>query len=182
MPVKRTRTAAGEAIRNATKALDGAKVPVGWFAKDRYPNGGPAVAYVAAIQEFGTPKIPPRPYMRIAGEKNKEAWKNNFGKAATLILKGKLAPADGLEMIGIGISGDIRKQIASTSSPPLSKFTLMMRKMKREDQSRKVNGAFLQEAANRLAAGESTDDAPDDPLRDTTLMISTLTYQVELKK
>jgi len=182
MPVKQTRTAAGEALRKATKALQGAEVRVGWFDKDRYPNGGPPVAYVAAIQEFGTSKIPPRPYMRIAGDRHKDAWKNNFGKAATAILKGNYTAEQGLEILGLGIAGDIRAQIAATNTPPLSDLTLMLRKMKRKDQSKKITGASLAEAAHRLAKGESVDGVPSDPLRDTTLMISTLTSQVKVNK
>lgn len=49
----------------AIKGLDGLEGKTGWFETARYPDGT-AVAYVATIHEFGTPRIPARPFMRPA--------------------------------------------------------------------------------------------------------------------
>lgn len=52
-------------IRNALAAQGVESIEIGYFASDRYPDGTP-VSNVAAWQEFGTERIPERPFMRTA--------------------------------------------------------------------------------------------------------------------
>lgn len=50
------------------------KIEVGFFEGEKYPDGTP-VAAVAARNEFGGGKVPPRPFMRTCIEKRKRLWR-----------------------------------------------------------------------------------------------------------
>ena len=71
MQLKRGNPKAFQTLDINLKALAKIEGKVGWFESAEYPEGTP-VAYVAAIQELGHGKIPPRPFMAPAMKKNKE--------------------------------------------------------------------------------------------------------------
>ena len=64
-----------------TKLNDLAKetktLKVGFFKNSTYPDGT-YVAQNAFWQEYGTPKIPPRPFFRTAIAQNKGKWSKGF--------------------------------------------------------------------------------------------------------
>jgi len=152
MKVKRK---SNPAFDKAIKQLDKAKTArVGWFESAQYKDGTP-VAYVATIQEYGSPKnkIPPRPFFRNAIEANKQEWKgiaNEYGKH---IVNGKATIDQAMEAIGLVAAGDVRKSISEIMEPPLAESTIKTRN-KRGNTSVK-------------------------PLVDTGYMVSTVTSVVE---
>ena len=60
-----------------------AKIEVGFFEGEKYPNGK-SVAEVAAFNEFGGGHTPPRPFMRTCCERRRNKWrkvvKDNLAK------------------------------------------------------------------------------------------------------
>lgn len=140
------------------------RVRVGFLEGATYPDGT-LVAMVAAIQEFGAPRarIPPRPYFRTMVSAKKGEWPD----AVRVLLKDNDYDVRlTLEQVGAGVAKQLRDSILDLTSPPLSPVTLMLRKMKSEDQSLVVTGKTVGEAARRVAAGESTAGIPAKPLID----------------
>lgn len=150
------------------------QLSVGWFKDAKYEDGTP-VASVAAQNEFGTLKVPARPFIRPAIEDNKSKWKSYIkyffeeGKGTEYVLNG----------IGEVISSDIKQKIEEVHSPELSPITLILRKWRRE--GRKITLDSVSEAITALKNGEGYSGVPTKPLIDTGYMIASLT-SVVIKK
>lgn len=143
---------------------DGAKLRVGFLENAKYPDGTP-VAMVAAIQDFGAPraKIPPRPFFRNMIADKQHEWP---GAVAGLLRTNGFDTQAALDQAGFAIGGQLQESIIQTNSPPLSPTTLMLRKMKSQDQSLVVTGKTVGEARARVDAGESVAGVPTKPLID----------------
>jgi len=177
MKVKRK---SNPAFDKAIKQLDKAKTArVGWFESSQYEDGTP-VAYVAAIQEYGSPKnsIPPRPFFRNAIEANQQEWKgiaNEYGKR---IVNGQATIDQAMEAIGLVAAGDVRKSISEIMEPPLSPVTLLLRKWKSEGQ--KISGKSVGWAAHLVKLGlDDSGGVSTKPLIDSGYMQATVTSIVE---
>ena len=136
------------------------KAAVGWFPSSVYPvdpegflgkyqSGGAPVAAVAFLQEFGSKKIPARPFMRPTITKQSKHW----GVIVSHLIKPDAQAEDVVELIGLRMQGDIREAIVEVTSPALSEFTL----------------------EQRQARGNSS----EKPLNDTGYMMATLTSVVQ---
>lgn len=110
----------GEIVRRVT----GAKlVRAGFLENATYPDGTP-VAAVAAFNNYGTGRAPPRPFFSNMVEDKSPDWPN----AAALNLKATDYDAKKtLELMGEGIVGDLRQSIRNTNDPPLAESTLRRR-------------------------------------------------------
>lgn len=99
-----------------------ATLRVGFLANATYPNGT-SVAMVAAIQNFGAPKvgIPPRPFFSNMVRDKSPMWAGAIAKNL------KLTDYDEdltLKRMGDGIRGQLQQSIRDTNSPPLAESTL----------------------------------------------------------
>ncbi|MDB5777606.1 MAG: hypothetical protein JWP38_3739 [Herbaspirillum sp.] len=167
------KTALAELSKKINKA---AAVKVGFLEGARYPDGTP-VAMVAAIQNFGAPGvgIPPRPFFSdMIKEKNPE-WAPSIGK---LLVANDYDAAKALDLMGERIGEDLQQAIIDTDAPALSKTTLMLRKMRSQDQSLVVSGATVGEAAARVAAGESVGGVSTKVLDDSGHMLNSVGHEV----
>jgi hypothetical protein len=152
------------------------EVHVGFLENATYPNGTP-VAMVAAIQEFGAPKvgIPPRPFMRNAVAAHKAEWP----KAAADLLKATDYDVHKtLELVGEGIKGQIQQSISDLMEPPLGPVTLMLRMMRIGNVNAPVTFAMVREARRRVAAGERASGVSTKPLIDTGHLFASVDYEV----
>lgn len=104
---------------------------VGWFPSAQYEDGTP-VAYVAAIQEFGSPEngIPPRPFMRQTVEDKKGDWTKQMVGGMKKVVRGQMSADDVLEAVGTLVAADITKTIAAGDFTALSAATLAQRRAK----------------------------------------------------
>lgn len=91
---------------------------VGFFEKARYPDGE-FVASVAYKNEYGNPRIPPRPFFRGAIFNNSDKW----GDLALKFFK-RADSETALGMLGESIRGDIIRSIDKTNTPPNSPVTI----------------------------------------------------------
>lgn len=91
-------------------------------AAEKYEDSGATVAEVAIWNEFGTSKIPQRPFMRQTAEK-----KGNWGELTTKtwndVING-LNPGLGAQLIGQKARGDIQKEIANGQFTPNAPRTI----------------------------------------------------------
>lgn len=168
MEIKRTP---GNAAKGYDEILNGfTKVAkVGWVKKSAYPSGTP-VAYVAAIQEFGSPvnNIPPRPFLRPTIAEKTQEWQVLFAKGAKAIIVGNETPHTVLEKIGAKAAGDVRRAISQITNPALAEKTILAR-INRNSKFSKIQRKFtVNEALNTTK-----------PLIDTGIMLGTLTHTVE---
>lgn len=165
-------------LRTATKSLQ-----VGWLEASRYDDGTP-VAGIAAIQEFGSAGrgIPPRPFMRPAIADNKDKWKDTFAQLVRQWIAGSGSYDNVLTTIGLVAEGDIRESIIDGNHTPLSPITLALRRLRRDGVpiGASTVGAVAA-AVNEGMTGPGQLGEPDgntDPLRETGVMIATLTHEV----
>lgn len=165
-------------LEGVTEDMGTRVAQVGWFDTAKYPDGTP-VAYVAAIQEKGSPGngIPPRPFIRPTIEDQKAAWSKTIGDGLRQVILGKLTTEQVLDGVGLQAAGDIGAEIERGSFDPLSPITLMLRKMRDDDPSLVVTGKTVGEAAARVAAGEEG-STRTTPLQDSGLLLATLTHLV----
>lgn len=154
---------------------------VGFFPGAVYEDGTP-VAYVATIQEFGSPEngIPPRPFMRPTVQDKKGEWSADIAGGMRRVIKGQMTADDVLDLVGQAAAADIAKTVAAGDFKALSPITLMLRKMKDEhkgDANWHMSAAKVGEAAARVAAGEAG-SSRTAPLDDTGLLIASIQHQV----
>lgn len=161
----------------ANKLAKPGELRVGYMEGSTYPNGTP-VAMVGAIQEFGAPKvgIPPRPAIRNMIAAKSPTWPKAVGEnlVATKYDKDRT-----LRRMGEGIKGQWQQSIIDTNAPPLSPVTLMLRKMKSQDQSLVVTGKTVAEARSRVAAGESTAGVSIKPLVESGHLLNSVDFEVK---
>jgi len=125
---------------------------VGWFPGAVYEDGMP-VAQVAAFNEYGTTRMPPRPFMRPTIEAQREQWREQTAHLAKLVVEGKLTQEQAMELLADAASVDVVKSIKAVSEPAHAAST----------------------TANRRRRGVEHDDL----LRDTGTMIDNLRHSVE---
>lgn len=95
------------------------KLKVGIFESAKYDDGTP-VAQVAFWQEFGTAKIPMRPFFRNAIAKNARKW----GNSVTTALIGTNDSEKALKMLGEIMRGDIVLSLTNLNTPPNAPSTI----------------------------------------------------------
>lgn len=98
----------------------GPSVRAGFLEGPGYPEG-PNFASVAAWNEFGTSRAPPRPFFRQAIKAGAPQWGAQLGKVLTA--NGMDGPA-ALTAMGQVIAGQIRQSIQALTSPPLAPSTI----------------------------------------------------------
>lgn len=131
MRVTRT-TAAADALAKAIGLIQRAKLQVGWFDTAQYEDGTP-VAYVAAIQEFGSSAqgIPPRPFMRPTIEQQRAAWRDSIAAGMRTVLEGKRTAKEVLGRVGLLAAGNVGESIEAVTSPALKQSTLDARQRRK---------------------------------------------------
>ena len=112
------------------KQLAGIRTEVGYLPGATYPDGTP-VAYIAAIQEYGSPSngIPPRPTLHPSLDQAK-------GKLSNILIGGIRSAIGGgsvdaaFEAVGLAAQGIVRQAIADLKSPALRESTIKSRASK----------------------------------------------------
>lgn len=102
------------------KHAESEQLNVGFINGATYPDGE-QVATVAFSNEFGTQKIPSRPFFRSMIAKEKSTWSGKVTKAL------KFTHYDAkrsMEFLGIDVEGALRQSIIDTNEPPNSAETI----------------------------------------------------------
>lgn len=124
--------------------LNSHMVEIGILGEDKErkpddPKKRTTILEYAVYNEFGTSKIPARPFMRTAIEKNKVSIRKTVDKCLEKILQGRMTGENALKIIGEEIRGHIIKAIekADDWAEPLNSKTLKA-KLKRGANNNKV--------------------------------------------
>lgn len=83
-------------------------------------DAGERVAPYAACNEYGTSRIPPRPFMRKTLERERENWIQGVG---ALLGKGR-SPDEALELVGTRMAENIEATIMSNMAPANAPSTI----------------------------------------------------------
>jgi hypothetical protein len=155
--VKRTPGPARAAFDTAMRDLAQLEAAAGWFSSSKYEDGTP-VAYIATIQEFGSPQqgIDSRSFQRATLSAKQDEYGQLIGKGARAVMAGKLSARKMLDAFGLQVAGDIRKTIADGNFKALADSTLRARARRR---------------------GVAVESVNSDPLRDSNVMVNTLVNQ-----
>lgn len=161
----------------AAKLTKPGTLRVGYLAGSTYPDGTPT-AMIGAIQEFGAPKvgIPPRPAIRNMIAAKSPTWAGALGE---ILRTSGYDKEKTLLQMGEGIKGQWQESIIDLTAPPLSPVTLMLRKMKSQDQSLVVNRSVVAQARARVAAGESYAGVSTKPLVESGHLVASVDYEIK---
>ncbi len=91
-------------------------------AAESYDDTGATVAEVAIWNEFGTEKIPERPFMRQTAEKHNN-WSEETADAWNSVIN-RLNPGLAAQLIGQKARGDIQEEIANGEFTPNAPRTI----------------------------------------------------------
>lgn len=130
-------------------------VRVGYMDGERYPSGLPLGA-VARTQEFGTPKIPPRPWIRPTLDAKKGLW----AQAIAAGLKASAGDEAEIRRMWDARGGEIvaclRDGIDKANTPPLSAYTIARRQARGNSSTKPLvdTGAMRDKLSFRVAGEE----------------------------
>lgn len=186
MAVKRSNARAFATLDAKLKELEGVEAKAGWPTVQHYAMTETPVAYVAAIQEFGDGKIPPRPFMRPTVAAKGKSWITLLGQGAKAVINNQAEALQVMDAVAMKAAGDVGKTITEIQAPPLSLLTLMLRKWKREHPGERVTGTIVGEQAAKLKKGppDLSGMTPTEmkPLVETRFMLQQLTGLAEKVK
>jgi hypothetical protein len=97
-----------------------ATLSVGFLEGATYPSGE-SVALIAALNEFGTSKAPPRPFFRQMVASKSGEWPAAVGN---LLKANDYDAVKTLGQAGEGIKGQLQSSIAEFNSVPLAQSTI----------------------------------------------------------
>jgi hypothetical protein len=182
MEVKRENPRGFENLLGKLKELNGIETKVGFFPAAKYEDGT-QVAGVAAIQEFGSGPIPPRPFFRPTIAAEQQTWAGHAAQGAKAVLAGKLTGFQVMDGLGELAQEDVKETINQITAPPLSPITLEIRAMKHKNPNLKITGSIVGQVAAKVKQPgyQLAGGTPDKPLIDSKLMINTLTHTTEIK-
>ena len=104
---------------------------VGVFSTATREGSKTTVAQYAAYNEFGTTKIPPRPFLRPTMEERQEEWTEAVkGSVSSSLKGGQFNNRSILELIGEGAVKDVKARIMSNVPPPNAPSTVARKKAK----------------------------------------------------
>lgn len=159
-------------LKKRMKSLEEYSAQVGWFESARYDDGVP-VAQVAIYNEYGTSRIPPRPFMRPTAESQKGEWARTTGKVVSQVLRGKMSAEQGMTLVAQKAAGDMRQTITQVFEPELSPVTVLLRQWRKEGKD--ITGKTVGDAARAVAEGQRGEGVTTKPLVDTGHMLATCT-------
>lgn len=122
------------------------------------------VAGIAAANEYGTKRIPARPFMRLTIERQRQAWEEQTKKEFIRIMDGKQDTTKALARIGAKMVGDLQATIRSNVPPANAASTVLTK-------TSSLKGAKRDKAVMLGLFGQGT-------LRDTGQMLNAMTYEV----
>lgn len=168
------------AVSKRIDEMQSKTIKAGFFPEAAYPDGTP-VAYVAAIQEYGSPAngIPARKPVRTTVENERDQWSADLARGVRAVIHGSITADAVFEQVGGAMAADIQDGIGAVTEPPLSPVTVMLRGMRKNDPNLTVTGTTVGEAAQRVADSKTNYGASDKPLIDSGLMQTSVTHKVE---
>lgn len=93
--------------------LDGIEVVAGMLKDSGKASNGASYVDIATWNEYGTRRIPSRPFIRISADTNRQAWAKMAQRCINDVIDGD-DPRDAVQVIGHKMVEDIRKVFGSS--------------------------------------------------------------------
>ena len=154
-------------LRQIGANLKTAKVRVGIFS-NATTDDGKLIAEYATYNEFGTSRIPARPFMRTTMQNHSAEWQNTFAHMIKGQAEDPTAVDKALRMVGTQAVGHVRETIKSNLPPPNAEST-------RRKKTKVITGA--KGRPMRDGNGDVVTYAPGT-LIDTGAMIQAIAFEV----
>ena len=100
-------------VRDLQK-LDGMEVVPGMLKDSGKSSNGASYVDIATGNEYGTRRIPSRPFIRISADTNRQAWAKMAQQCVNDVIGGD-SPTEAARVIGHRMVEDIRKVFGDTS-------------------------------------------------------------------
>lgn len=94
--------------------LDGMEVVAGILRDSGTASNGASYVDIAAWNEYGTSRIPSRPFIRISSDTNRQTWAKMAQQCVNGVIDGD-SPREAAQVIGHRMVEDIRKVFGDTS-------------------------------------------------------------------
>ena len=101
-------------IMRDLQKLDGMEVVAGMLRDSGKAENGASYVDIATWNEYGTSRIPSRPFIRISADTNKAAWGRLAQQCVNGVIDGD-SPRDAAQVVGHRMVEDIRKVFGDTS-------------------------------------------------------------------
>lgn len=106
------------------KEIDNAYVKVGVLSNAGNEKNGMTIADVATFNEYGTSKIPARPFMKQAYENNEKTIIVSSESLKSDVFKGEISVKGALKKLGVWFKGRIQKEITDGDFVPNAPRTI----------------------------------------------------------
>ena len=164
------------ALANLAAKLSNASVVQVGFPEGSTEADGTSIPMIAAIQEYGSAKIPPRPFMRNTVAEHSSEWPEIL---CTALQSNGYDAAKALGVLGEVMKNQIQQSIIDLDAPALSEVTVMLRGMRSQGRYRDMAfGNLIKEAVARVAAGKTNYGASTKPLVDSGTMLGSVVAEV----
>lgn len=111
-------------IRRARSRMTEMEVVVGIQEGVKSDDGNAMVAEYAAMNEYGTEKIPSRPFMRTAFDNNTEKIFQSFYRQRVAMDEGKITQEQALNRVGLKLQAIVKNTIVSEPWTPNKQSTI----------------------------------------------------------
>ena len=100
-------------IMRDLQKLDGMEVVAGMLRDSGKASNGASYVDIATWNEYGTRRIPSRPFIRISADTNKAAWGRLAQRCVNDVINGD-SPRDAAQVVGRRMVEDIREVFGSS--------------------------------------------------------------------
>lgn len=101
-------------IMRDLQKLDGMEVVAGMLKDSGKASNGASYVDIATWNEYGTRRIPSRPFIRISADTNRQTWAKIAQQCVNNVIDGD-SPRDAAQVIGHRMVEDIREVFGDTS-------------------------------------------------------------------
>ena len=101
-------------IMRDLQKLDGMEVVAGMLKDSGKASNGASYVDIATWNEYGTRRIPSRPFIRISADTNRQAWTKIAQQCVNDVIDGD-NPRDAAQVVGHRMVEDIREVFGDTS-------------------------------------------------------------------
>lgn len=102
-------------IMREIRNLDGMEVSAGILRDSGNSSKGPSYVDIATWNEYGTRRIPSRPFVRIASDDNRKAWGDLAERCVGRVISRSMSKAQVGEAMGERMKEDIQKVFGDKS-------------------------------------------------------------------
>lgn len=110
--------------------IDRAEVFVGIRGKrgsQKDPSENLNLAEIAAVNEFGGGNVPERSFLRSTVDENEAAYTARIEDIITNVIDGKRGLDQGLNLLGLKVTGDVQRKIRDLKTPVNAPLTIALK-------------------------------------------------------